>query len=107
MAIRHEEPFVPASSCIDQKLAVQPIKDEALLSGQLDPNNEKYAIGKTARIKLCEALRGQEDFDTISLIVTNLHEPVDNYYSANSHILPALIRHFYDGLQAKDKNVIG
>ena len=76
------------SSCIYPKLAEQPIREESLLSGSLEPTNEWYAIAKITGIKLCEALRRQYQFDAISLMPTNLYGPGDNYHSENSHVLP-------------------
>lgn len=84
------------SSCIYPKFADQPIKEEALLTGALEPTNEWYAIAKIAGIKLCEALRQQHGFDAISLMPTNLYGPGDNYHPANSHVLPALLRRFHE-----------
>ena len=94
------------SSCIYPKFAEQPIKEEALLTGSLEPTNESYAIAKIAGIKLCEALRQQHGFDAISLMPTNLYGPGDNYHSINSHVLPALIRRFHEATEAKDEKVI-
>jgi len=82
------------SSCIYPKLANQPIREESLLGGELEPTNEGYSIAKIAGIKLCEALRVQYGFDAISLMPTNLYGPGDNYHPENSHVLPALIRRF-------------
>ena len=87
------------SSCIYPKLAEQPIKEEALLTGPLEPTNEWYAIAKIAGIKLCEALRKQHGFDAICLMPTNLYGPGDNYHPQNSHVLPALIRRFHEAVQ--------
>ena len=84
------------SSCIYPKLAPQPLKEEYLLTGQLEPTNEPYAIAKIAGIKLCSALKKQYGFDAISLMPTNLYGPGDNYDLDNSHVMPALIRKFYD-----------
>ena len=84
------------SSCIYPKLAPQPLKEEYLLTGQLEPTNEPYAIAKIAGIKLCSALKKQYGFDAISLMPTNLYGPGDNYNLDNSHVMPALIRKFYD-----------
>ncbi|QNI96556.1 GDP-L-fucose synthase [Synechococcus sp. RS9902] len=84
------------SSCIYPKFADQPIKEEALLTGALEPTNEWYAIAKIAGIKLCESLRKQYGFDAISLMPTNLYGPGDNYHPENSHVLPALIRRFHE-----------
>ena len=89
------------SSCIYPKFAEQPIKEEALLTGELEPTNEWYAIAKIAGIKLCEALRKQHGFDAISLMPTNLYGPGDNYHPDNSHVLPALIRRFYEAAELK------
>ena len=83
------------SSCIYPKFAEQPIREESLLTGALEPTNAWYAIAKIAGIKLCEALRIQHGFDAISLMPTNLYGPGDNYHPSNSHVLPALIRRFH------------
>jgi GDP-L-fucose synthase len=88
------------SSCIYPKFAEQPIREEALLTGALEPTNEWYAIAKITGIKLCEALRRQHGFDAISLMPTNLYGPGDNYHPTNSHVLPALIRRFHEAAQA-------
>ena len=84
------------SSCIYPKLSPQPIKEEYLLTGPLEITNESYAIAKIAGIKLCAALKKQYGFDAISLMPTNLYGPGDNYHPSNSHVLPALIKKFYD-----------
>tara|TARA_B100000674_G_scaffold430466_1_gene387062 strand:+ start:1048 stop:2061 length:1014 start_codon:yes stop_codon:yes gene_type:complete len=84
------------SSCIYPKFAVQPIREEALLTGALEPTNAWYAIAKIAGIKLCEALRLQHGFDAISVMPTNLYGPGDNYHPRGSHVLPALIRRFHE-----------
>lgn len=84
------------SSCIYPKFAPQPIKEKYLLSGKLELTNEPYAISKIAGIKLCSSLKKQYGFDAISLMPTNLYGPRDNYHSLNSHVLPSLIRKFYD-----------
>ena len=89
------------SSCIYPKFAKQPIKEEFLLDGKLEPTNEWYALAKIAGIKLCEALRKQENFDAICLMPTNLYGPGDNYHPLNSHVLPALIRKFYNAATNK------
>ncbi len=83
------------SSCIYPKLAPQPLKEEYLLSGELEPTNEPYAIAKIAGIKLCEAYRDQYGCNFISAMPTNLYGPNDNYDLQNSHVLPALIKKFY------------
>ena len=93
------------SSCIYPKFAEQPIKEEALLSGTLEPTNEWYAIAKIAGIKLCEALRKQHGFDAICLMPTNLYGPGDNYHPTNSHVLPALIRRFHDAAETQAQSV--
>jgi GDP-L-fucose synthase len=84
------------SSCIYPKFAEQPIREESLLTGSLEPTNEWYAIAKITGIQLCRALRIQYGFDAISLMPTNLYGPGDNYHSTNSHVLPALIRRFQE-----------
>ena len=94
-----------ASSCIYPKFAEQPIKEEALLSGELEPTNESYAIAKIAGIKMCDALRKQYDFDAITLMPTNLYGPGDNYHPRNSHVLPALIRRFHEAAEANAQSV--
>jgi GDP-L-fucose synthase len=88
------------SSCIYPKFAEQPIKEESLLTGALEPTNEWYAIAKIAGLKLCAALRKQHGFDAISLMPTNLYGPGDNYHPTNSHVLPALIRRFCEAAAA-------
>ena len=94
------------SSCIYPKLAPQPIKEEYLLTGPLEPTNEWYAIAKIAGIKLCQAYRRQYGFNAISLMPTNLYGPGDNFDLANSHVLPALIRKFHEAKLAGDKAVV-
>lgn len=84
------------SSCIYPKLAPQPLKEEYLLSGFLEPTNEPYAIAKIAGIKLCEAYRSQYGCNFISAMPTNLYGPNDNYDLQNSHVLPAMIRKFHE-----------
>ncbi len=84
------------SSCIYPKLAPQPIKEEYLLTGPLEPTNEWYAVAKIAGIKLCQAYRLQYGFNAISLMPTNLYGPGDNFDLQSSHVLPALIRKFHD-----------
>ncbi len=93
------------SSCIYPKFAEQPIREEALLTGALEPTNEWYAIAKIAGIKLCEGLRKQYGFDAISLMPTNLYGPGDNYHATNSHVLPAFIRRFHEAEMSKAKTV--
>jgi GDP-L-fucose synthase len=84
------------SSCIYPKLAAQPIREDSLLTGPLEPTNEWYAIAKIAGIKLCQAYRRQHGFNAISLMPTNLYGPGDNFDLQNSHVLPALIRRFHE-----------
>ena len=84
------------SSCIYPKYADQPIKEEYLLTGELEPTNENYALAKIAGIKLCQALRIQYGFDAISLMPTNLYGEGDNYHPKNSHVIPGLIKKFCD-----------
>ena len=93
------------SSCIYPKFAEQPIREEALLTGALEPTNECYAIAKIAGIKLTEALRCQHGFDAISLMPTNLYGPGDNYHPTGSHVLPALIRRFHEAKQSNAPTV--
>ncbi|MCB0533700.1 MAG: GDP-L-fucose synthase [Lewinellaceae bacterium] len=84
------------SSCIYPKLAPQPLKEEYLLTGLLEPTNEPYAIAKIAGIKLCDAYRDQYGCNFISVMPTNLYGPNDNYHPENSHVLPALLRKFHE-----------
>ncbi|MBS0576146.1 MAG: GDP-L-fucose synthase [Proteobacteria bacterium] len=84
------------SSCIYPKHAAQPMAEDALLTGPLEPTNEWYAIAKIAGIKMCQAYRRQYGFDAISLMPTNLYGPGDNFSLENSHVLPALIRKFHE-----------
>ena len=93
------------SSCIYPKFADQPIREEALLTGALEPTNEWYAIAKIAGLKLCEALRRQYGFDAISLMPTNLYGPGDNYHPTNSHVLPALIRRFHEASERPEQGL--
>ena len=84
------------SSCIYPKFAPQPMKEEYLLTGELEPTNEWYAVAKIAGIKLCQAYRAQHGFDAISLMPTNLYGPGDNFDLKTSHVLPALMRKFHE-----------
>jgi len=93
------------SSCIYPKFAEQPIREDALLTGALEPTNEWYAIAKISGIKLAQALRKQHGFDAISLMPTNLYGPGDNYHPTNSHVLPALIRRFHEAAERGDATV--
>ncbi|GAB2680691.1 GDP-L-fucose synthase [Flavihumibacter cheonanensis] len=93
------------SSCIYPKLAPQPLKEEYLLTGELEPTNEPYAIAKIAGIKLCDAYRSQYGCNFISVMPTNLYGPNDNYDLNNSHVLPALIRKFHEAKLANAPSV--
>jgi GDP-L-fucose synthase len=93
------------SSCIYPKLAPQPIKEEYLLTGPLEPTNEWYAIAKIAGLKMCQAYRREFGFNAISLMPTNLYGPGDNFDLLNSHVLPALIRRFHDAKVRGDESV--
>ena len=94
------------SSCIYPKLAPQPIKEKYLLTGSLEYTNESYAIAKIAGIKLCTALRVQYGFDAICLMPTNLYGRGDNYHPLNSHVLPSMIRKFYEAKMKGFKEVV-
>ncbi len=84
------------SSCIYPKMAPQPLKEEYLLTGLLEPTNEPYAIAKIAGIKMCEAYRDQYSCNFVSIMPTNLYGPNDNYDLQNSHVFPAMIRKFHE-----------
>ena len=88
------------SSCIYPKFADQPMSEDALLTGTLEPTNEPYAIAKIAGIKLCESYNRQHGTDYRSVMPTNLYGPGDNFHPENSHVLPALIRRFHEAAQA-------
>ncbi len=94
------------SSCIYPKLAPQPLKEDYLLSGLLEPTNEPYAIAKITGIKMCEAYRDQYGCNFISAMPTNLYGPNDNYHPENSHVLPALIRKFHEAKQNNANEVV-
>tara|TARA_B100001057_G_C22732873_1_gene904557 strand:+ start:249 stop:1235 length:987 start_codon:yes stop_codon:yes gene_type:complete len=94
------------SSCIYPKICPQPIKEESLLTGSLEMTNEPYAIAKIAGLKLCSAMRRQYNFDTISLMPTNLYGPGDNYHATNSHVLPSFINKFYTAIKNNNDEVI-
>jgi GDP-L-fucose synthase len=94
------------SSCIYPKFAPQPMKEEDLLTGILEPTNEPYAIAKIAGIKLCENYRRQYGCDFISAMPTNLYGPGDNYDLQNSHVIPALIRKFHEAKVSGAKEVV-
>lgn len=93
------------SSCIYPKMAPQPLKEDYLLTGTLEPTNEPYAIAKIAAIKMCESYRDQYGCNFISAMPTNLYGPNDNYDLETSHVLPALIRKFYTAKKNNDPSV--
>jgi GDP-L-fucose synthase len=93
------------SSCIYPKFAEQPIREDSLLTGLLEPTNEPYAIAKIAGIKMCEAYRDQYGSNFISVMPTNLYGPNDNYDLSNSHVLPALLRKFIEAKRANAPSV--
>ncbi len=94
------------SSCIYPKMAPQPLKEDYLLTGPLEPTNEPYAIAKIAGIKLCEAYRDQYGCNFISVMPTNLYGYGDNYHPQNSHVLPALIRRFHEAKEKGEPEVV-
>ncbi len=94
------------SSCIYPRLASQPIKEEALLSGELEPTNEYYAVAKIAGIKLCQAFRRQFGRDFISAMPTNLYGPGDNYDLETSHVLPALLRKAHEAREERRQELV-
>jgi GDP-L-fucose synthase len=93
------------SSCIYPKMAPQPLREDYLLTGELEPTNEPYAIAKIAGIKLCEAYRSQYGCNFISVMPTNLYGPNDNYDLNNSHVLPALLRKFHEAKRNQSPTV--
>ena len=93
------------SSCIYPKLAEQPMREDALLTGPLEPTNEPYAIAKITGIKLCESYARQYGRDYRSVMPTNLYGPGDNFHPENSHVAPALMRRFHEAAEAKDPQV--
>ncbi|PSL48931.1 GDP-L-fucose synthase [Chitinophaga niastensis] len=93
------------SSCIYPKMAPQPLKEEYLLTGQLEPTNEPYAIAKIAGIEMCDAYRAQYGCNFISVMPTNLYGPNDNYDLNNSHVLPALLRKIHEAAVTKNPEV--
>jgi len=93
------------SSCVYPKLSPQPIKEDYLLTGPLEPTNEWYAIAKIAGLKMCQAYRREFGFNAISLMPTNLYGPGDNFDLQNSHVLPALIRRFHEAKVRGDESV--
>ena len=92
------------SSCIYPKLAPQPLKEDYLLTGPLEPTNEWYAVAKITGVKACEAIRKQFGKDYISLMPTNLYGPFDNFDLTTSHVLPAMIRKFHDAKVRSEQN---
>jgi GDP-L-fucose synthase len=94
------------SSCIYPKHAEQPMREEALLTGTLEPTNEPYAIAKIAGIKLCESYNRQYGCDYRSVMPTNLYGPNDNFHPENSHVIPALLRRFHEAKQRGDNEVV-
>jgi GDP-L-fucose synthase len=94
------------SSCIYPRLAPQPMKEEYLLTGPLEPTNEWYAVAKIAGLKMCQAYRRQHGFDAISAMPTNLYGPGDNFNLETSHVLPALIRRFDEARERGDAEVV-
>ena len=93
------------SSCIYPKLCPQPIKEEYLLSGELEPTNDAYALAKIAGIKTCQSYNHQYGTNFISVMPTNLYGPNDNFHPEDSHVLPALIRKFYEAKLASEDTV--
>jgi len=94
------------SSCIYPKFADQPLREDSLLTGTLEPTNEPYAIAKIAGIKMCDAYRSQYDCNFISVMPTNLYGPNDNYDLKNSHVLPALLRKFHEAKANNTPHVV-
>lgn len=94
------------SSCIYPRLASQPMRESALLTGELEPTNEPYAIAKIAGIKLCESYNRQYGLDYRSVMPTNLYGPNDNFHSENSHVVPALIRRIHEAKLEKKPEVV-
>lgn len=94
------------SSCIYPRLSEQPMREDALLTGTLEPTNEPYAIAKIAGIKLCESYNRQYGCDFRSVMPTNLYGPNDNFHPENSHVIPALIRRFHEAKERGDAEVV-
>lgn len=94
------------SSCIYPRLAPQPIKEEYLLSGPLEPTNEPYAVAKIAGIKMCQAYRREFGFNAICAMPTNLYGPGDNFNLDDAHVLPALLRRFHEAKMRGDERVV-
>ena len=94
------------SSCIYPKMANQPIREDALLTGVLEPTNEPYALAKIAGIKLCESYNRQYETDYRSVMPTNLYGKEDNFHPENSHVIPAMLRRFHEATQSGSKEVV-
>jgi GDP-L-fucose synthase len=94
------------SSCIYPRLAPQPMREEALLTGALEPTNEPYAIAKIAGIKLCESFNRQHGRDYRSVMPTNLYGPGDNFHAEDSHVIPALLRRFHEAVETRASEVV-
>ena len=94
------------SACIYPKLATQPMQETALLTGPLEPTNEAYAVAKIAGISLCDALKRQHGFNTVSIMPNNLYGPGDNFHLENAHVLPALIRKFHEAKESGATEVV-
>ena len=94
------------SSCIYPKLAEQPMREDALLTGVLEATNEPYALAKIAGIKLCESYNRQYGVDYRSVMPTNLYGEFDNFHPENSHVIPAMMRRFHEATQAEDSEVV-
>ena len=103
---RTEKLMFLGSSCIYPKLAPQPLREDAMLTGPLEPTNEPYAIAKIAGIKMAEAYRSQYSCDFISVMPTNLYGPGDNYHPEYSHVVAALIRRFHEAKLARTPDVV-
>lgn len=100
-----EKLLLLGSSCIYPRGVPQPMREEALMTGVLEPTNEPYAVAKIAGIKLCESYNRQHGVDYRSVMPTNLYGPGDNYHPENSHVLPALIRRFHEAAQTNQASV--
>ena len=100
-----EKLLLLGSSCIYPRGVPQPMREEALMTGVLEPTNEPYAVAKIAGIKLCESYNRQHGVDYRSVMPTNLYGPGDNFHPENSHVLPALIRRFHEAAQTNQKSV--
>jgi len=94
------------SSCIYPRLASQPMKEESLLTGPLEPTNEWYAVAKIAGLKMCQAYRRQHGFDAISVMPTNLYGPGDNFSENDSHVVPGLLHRFHKAKQERRDRVV-